>query len=183
MWCCHRSAPSTLTPSVSNGGTDTHQDCQNVPNSRLKIVKLYIRLKLKILRECWKMMKMINIIIAIADHKCYNVLIYFSFVLRLSLNYELLSSDLNIWLKRISEILLFYCLLRKWHVDRSISQRCVRRNRWTTRLRFLLHGVLQVSFSPAALNITCQTVTQTTNGLKTAPKMSLFLVCVVLWML
>lgn len=46
----------TLTPfemwAVSNGRTDTHHDCQNVANSRLKTVKL--RLKLKRLRESMK---------------------------------------------------------------------------------------------------------------------------------
>lgn len=49
----------TLTPfemwAVSNGSMGTHHDCQNAANSRLKTVKL--RLKLKIVRECWKMMK------------------------------------------------------------------------------------------------------------------------------
>lgn len=46
-----------------------HTDCQNVAYTRLEIVKLSIRLRLKILRERWKITMIISIIIT-AVQKC-----------------------------------------------------------------------------------------------------------------
>lgn len=66
--------------------------------------------------------------------------------------------------------MLFFCLFRERHINRSFSQCGVCRHRWATRLWLLLHGVFQVKkkkgFFFFFFSQTHEAVTQRTKSMK-----------------